>query len=142
MIDSFLLPLYGGGLIGLAASMLLLLNGQIAGISGILQEGMTWPRAITGWRIAFLLGLLGSGVALFMLLPEAFAVGVERGTAPILIGGLLVGFGTRLGSGCTSGHGVCGLSRFSKRSFVAVMTFMGVAVITVALTHQWLGGAQ
>jgi uncharacterized membrane protein YedE/YeeE len=142
MMDSVLLPLLGGGLIGLAASVLLLLNGQIAGISGILQEGMTLPRANTGWRIAFLLGLLGSGVALFMLLPEAFVLGVERGTAPILIGGLLVGFGTRLGSGCTSGHGVCGLSGFSKRSFVAVMTFMGVAVITVALTHQWLGGAQ
>ena len=103
---------------------------------------MTWPRANTGWRIAFLLGLLGCGGALFILLPEAFVLGVERGTAPVLIGGLLVGFGTRLGSGCTSGHGVCGLSRFSKRSFVAVMTFMGAAVITVALTHQWLGGVQ
>lgn len=140
MMEQALLPLLGGALIGVAASILLFMNGQVAGVSGILQEGMTLPRSKTFWRIAFLVGLMGGGVGLFNLFPEAFVPGVERGVGPTLLGGLLVGFGTRLGSGCTSGHGVCGLSRFSKRSFVAVLIFMGVAVITVALTHTWLGG--
>ena len=139
-MEAYLPALAGGALIGLAASLLLLIHGRVAGISGIVQLAMVRPRVDSTWRFAFIVGLVASGLLMFPMMPEAFAPGVERNVATIVSGGLLVGFGTRLGSGCTSGHGVCGLSRFSKRSFVAVLVFMGVAVLTVALTHQWLGG--
>ena len=154
--------LLGGALIGLASALLLLLNGRIAGISGIL--GGIIKRSPTGkpvgrnpdqeapakagapvegsnvpaerfWRVAFILGLVG-GAALDALMRGGFALRLQADGPMLILAGLLVGFGTRLGSGCTSGHGVCGLARRSPRSLVATMIFMIVAVLTVFLTRH------
>lgn len=133
--------LAGGALIGAAASLLLVARGRIAGISGIV-DGLLDPqeaRAERSWRALFLAGLLLGGIAL----------GAVSGPVPaspvslphLVIAGLLVGFGSRLGNGCTSGHGICGLSRLSPRSAVSVATFMAVAAATVYVTRHLLGGA-
>jgi uncharacterized membrane protein YedE/YeeE len=127
--------LLGGLLIGLAAAMFVLLNGRIAGISGILGGLLRPARGDIGWRTAFLLGLAGSPLAygLFAALP---AVRIDAGYGALTIAGLLVGVGTRYGSGCTSGHGVCGLSRLSPRSLAATAVFMGCGFVTVyAIRH-------
>lgn len=129
----------GGGLIGLSAACLLLANGRIAGISGILGQAL-WP-AVAGersWRIAFLLGL-PAGAALVSLVQGPLTTQIDASPPVILIAGILVGFGTRLGSGCTSGHGVCGMSRGSTRSIAATLTFMAVAAFVVFATHHGLG---
>ncbi|MDB5959723.1 MAG: YeeE/YedE, partial [Massilia sp.] len=110
--------LAGGVLIGLAAALLLLFNGRIAGISGILGGLLEWPRGDLAWRIAFLLGLIGAPLVYSLLAPLP-AAQVDAGTATLVVAGLLVGIGTRYGGGCTSGHGVCGLSRRSPRSLMA-----------------------
>lgn len=125
----------GGLLIGLSAILLLALNGRIAGISGILGGLLAAPPGDRAWRAAFLAGLFGGGLLTFAWMPRAF--GVTPAPLPILVlAGLLVGFGTRMGSGCTSGHGVCGLSRLSPRSMVATFTFMAMGAITVfAVRH-------
>jgi uncharacterized membrane protein YedE/YeeE len=123
--------LAGGALIGLAAAMVLLVHGRIAGVSGILGAAMQ-AGAGRRFRLGFLGGLVGAGALLATLWPAAFGAPVQGG--PMLaIAGLLVGAGTTLGGGCTSGHGVCGISRGSARSIVAVVTFMVTAAITVAL---------
>ncbi|MEG1210993.1 MAG: YeeE/YedE family protein [Leclercia sp.] len=128
----------GGTLIGLAAILLILFCGRIAGISGILAGMLSKPTRAEGWRIAFLIGLIGSPVlfGLFLPLPE---IRVLTSWPMIIIAGLLVGIGTRLGGGCTSGHGVCGLSRFSKRSLIATLIFMLVGVATATITGYVLG---
>ena len=141
-MTEYWLPLAGGGLIGLAATMLMLFNGRLAGISGITEGAMQLSNDDSRWQLAFIAGLVLAGLGLFPVMPEAFVVGVNRDIWVICLAGLVVGFGTRMGSGCTSGHGVCGLSRFSKRSLVATLTFMAVAILTVAVTHHALGGAQ
>lgn len=125
--------LIGGALIGAAAVLLLLLNGRIAGVSGILG-GLIADRADGGrlWRVAFLLGL-PAGAALFRAVTGAFPVQLQGGPLLLLAAGLLVGFGTALGSGCTSGHGVCGLARRSPRSLAATVVFMLCAMIVVYL---------
>jgi len=131
----------GGLLIGLAVAALLLLNGRVAGISGILGRAL-WPSEGEGrrWRIAFVLGL-PLGAALVSAATGPLVVEIET-SAPVLIAaGLLVGFGTRLGNGCTSGHGVCGMSRGSTRSIAATLTFMAVAGLTVFLVRHIFGGA-
>jgi uncharacterized membrane protein YedE/YeeE len=121
----------GGMLIGAGAAALLLLNGKIAGISGIAENVVRGLFGAKGWRIAFLLGLVVPA-AVVGLGPIDFAQGL-----PVLaVSGLLVGFGTRLGSGCTSGHGVCGLANLSPRSLVATITFMTVAAATVYLVRH------
>ena len=135
----YMQSLLGGALIGLAAAMLFVLNGRIAGVSGIAgglfrERGVEWF-----WRAAFIAGLV-----LGPFLYAALAGGMPRSDIsaswPMLVAaGLLVGFGTRLGSGCTSGHGVCGLARFSQRSFAAVGVFMLGAAITVFLMRRALG---
>lgn len=130
--------LAGGLLIGLAAAILILANGRIAGISGIVS-GLIRPRlGDIGWRAAFVVGLL-----LAPLLYQAFAPlpesRVDAGWPLLLAAGLLVGFGTRLGAGCTSGHGVCGLSRFSPRSLVATLAFMGFGFATVFVMRHLIG---
>jgi uncharacterized membrane protein YedE/YeeE len=123
--------LWGGMLIGAGAAALLLLNGKIAGISGIAENAVRGLFGESGWRIAFLLGLVIPAAA-FGLGPIEFAQGV-----PLLAAsGLLVGFGTRLGSGCTSGHGVCGLANLSPRSLVTTLCFMTVAAATVYLVRH------
>lgn len=121
--------LLGGVLIGLAAVILLLFNGRIAGISGILGGALQRPRGDTGWRIAFLAGLLiSSWVFSAICQPPRPAIAASWST--LMAAGLLVGYGSRLGNGCTSGHGVCGLANLSRRSLVAVACFMVTGFLT------------
>lgn len=127
--------LAGGIVLGLSAALFILANGRILGISGILGGLMSPRHGDVGWRLAFLLGMLAAPIVLAQVAP-ADVVGVPRidaGYAAIIIAGLLVGYGTRLGSGCTSGHGVCGMSRLSPRSLVATACFMvaGFAIVYV-----------
>ena len=130
--------LAGGLLIGLAAALFLLLNGRIAGIRGILG-GLLRPAAgDVAWRVAFILGLVGAPL-LFQLFSPLPAVQVDADTATLVAAGLLVGVGTRYGSGCTSGHGVCGLSRLSPRSLVATVAFMAAGFVTVFLVRHLIG---
>jgi uncharacterized membrane protein YedE/YeeE len=132
--------LLGGALIGVAASLFLWTHGRVAGISGIyagaLRRGTTDRRA----RILFLLGLVLAAVVVRMARPEAFASSWTASLPVALFAGVLVGVGTQLGNGCTSGHGVCGLSRLSRRSFVATLTFMATAAVTVFVVRHVIGG--
>ena len=134
-----LASMVGGVLIGLGASAMLLLDGKIAGISGILAGVLKPVRGDTLWRICFLGGLLAGGLLLRILLPAAFDFGIIRPLPLLTIAGLLVGFGTRLGSGCTSGHGVCGISRLSPRSLVATATFIFTGALVVYLINHLMG---
>ncbi len=128
--------LIGGLLIGLAAALLLLLNGRISGISGIVG-GLVIPKSSDGgWHAAFVAGLLVGAFAYALATGGAVPVTLQASLPVLVMAGLLVGFGTRLGSGCTSGHGVCGIARLSKRSIVATSVFVGVAMLTVFLTHH------
>lgn len=136
----YALSLIGGVTIGLASAMLLLFNGRIAGISGIAGGLLAPQKGEADWRLAFLLGMVGGGVLLQAVAPSTIGAPAVGGVAPAAAAGLLVGFGTRLGSGCTSGHGVCGLSRGSLRSLVATATFMATAVGTVYVVRHVLGG--
>jgi len=125
----------GGVLIGLAASLLALFNGRIAGISGIVSQLLHWksaPKDHLPWRVLFLIGLVSSGwiYQLFFKLP---VITTSISITTLMIAGLLVGVGTRLGSGCTSGHGVCGLGRLSTRSLIAVMSFMTAGFVATYL---------
>lgn len=138
--ESGLASLVGGVLIGLAAWVLLFFNGRIAGVSGVVGRAVVTRGAERDWRFAFLGGLLLGGVLLRVFWPAALGGPVLQNGPLLVLAGLLVGVGTQLGNGCTSGHGVCGLSRRSGRSLVAVMTFMGVAMVTV-LVQRLAGGA-
>lgn len=126
--------LAGGVLIGLAAALMVVLLGRIAGVSGILGgllKGATWRSASQwGWRVAFVVGMLGAPL-LWQIFAPLPAMQMPSNPVVIIVAGLLVGFGTRLGSGCTSGHGVCGLSRLSIRSLAATLMFMATGVVTV-----------
>lgn len=130
--------LLGGMLIGLSAALVLFGLGRIAGISGIFG-GLLVPRAgDIGWRATFIAGLLAGGLFMGLLRPELFAVTTGRSLLGVAAAGLLVGVGTRMGNGCTSGHGVCGLGRLSMRSLAAVLTFMATAIVTTFLVrHVW-----
>jgi uncharacterized membrane protein YedE/YeeE len=128
----------GGALIGLAAALFLLFNGRIAGISGILGGLLQWPKGDSAWRVAFLLGLIGAPVAYGFYTPLPTAQ-IDAGTATLVVAGLLVGLGTRYGAGCTSGHGVCGLSRLSPRSLVATVAFMAAGFVTVFIVRHLIG---
>jgi uncharacterized protein len=130
--------LVGGLLIGLAAVLLLLLNGRISGISGIVGGLLVRNSPETGWRVAFVAGLLLGALAYVLATGEAALVRMQASLPVLVAAGLLVGFGTRLGSGCTSGHGICGIARLSKRSIAATATFFGVAILTVFLTRHAL----
>ena len=130
--------LVGGLLIGLSVTLMLLLNGRIAGISGIVGGLLAPKGGNTGWRVAFVVGLLIGAMAYILAVGGPAPVDVLASPPAILVGGLLVGFGTRLGSGCTSGHGLCGMARISRRSMVASAVFFGVAMLTVFLTRQVL----
>lgn len=136
MESQWLLSLGGGMLAGLSALILMLFNGRVAGISGILA-GVLQHRA--SWRVLFLLGL-GTGAWLALTLGWATmpAFTTLPGWPVVLLAGLLVGVGTRLGNGCTSGHGICGMGRLSLRSIVATLTFMAAGFITVFVTHHLL----
>jgi uncharacterized membrane protein YedE/YeeE len=130
---------FGGALIGVAAGLLLLANGRVAGISGILGASLRRPAADSAWRILFLCGLpLGALIAGWLRGGLPIDVGASPGA--LVAAGFLVGFGTQLGSGCTSGHGVCGVSRGSRRSIVATVAFMATGVLTVFLVRHVGGG--
>lgn len=132
----------GGALIGASASLLLMLTGRIAGISGIVSGWLTSERRgrEDAWRLAFVIGLLVAGVLLYFVRPVSFDAESAVNPFVVVLAGLFVGVGTSLGSGCTSGHGVCGISRGSKRSIAATAIFMATAVVVVFLTRHLLGG--
>jgi len=131
VLSDYWRALFGGMLIGAGTAMLLLLNGKIAGISGIVGNAVRGAFGATGWRVAFLLGLV---------LPAAVLglgrIAIAQDLPVLAVAGLLVGFGTRMGNGCTSGHGVCGLSNLSLRSLLATLTFMTVAAVAVFLVRH------
>lgn len=130
--------LAGGALLGLASALFILLNGRILGISGILG-GLLRPRAgDIGWRLSFVLGMLVAP-AIYLLLAGPMQPRIDASWFMVILAGLLVGVGTRYGSGCTSGHGICGLSRMSPRSLVATATFMAAGFVTVFLLRHVLG---
>ena len=134
--QSWINSLLGGALIGLASGGLMLFNGRVAGISGIFHRTVEGSR--DAWRWAFLLGLVLTGTVAHQLFPTAMTTtspsSIPNHTALLIAAGLLVGFGTRMGSGCTSGHGICGLARLSPRSLVAVLVFLATGIaVTLAL---------
>jgi len=130
--------LAGGTLIGLAATLLLLFNGRIAGISGIVN-GLFDAQGDRAWRVLFLVGMIGSATAVYYLTPANFEPRTGFPVWVLILGGLLVGFGTRTGSGCTSGHGICGIGRLSKRSIIATACFFSVGVVTALVSRHLLG---
>lgn len=140
-IQDYLPALFGGGLIGLAAGLLLHLNGQVAGISGILNGAVDPGRSDRGWRWTFIGGLVLAGLIANITGSLRFTPHDSHPLWLLACAGLLVGAGTRIGNGCTSGHGVCGLARFSRRSLTATLTFMAAGFATVFLARHVLGGA-
>lgn len=130
----------GGCLIGLASVLFLLFNGKILGVSGILGGVLKNQANDTLWRYLFVAGMVSGGVILNQFVPSAFAFTLPRSLGAIAFAGLLVGYGTRLGNGCTSGHGVCGVSRFSPRSIMATLTFIALGGAVVFVINHFLGG--
>lgn len=123
--------LLGGALIGLGAAGMWWLLGRIAGVSNILGAAMTASGTDRGWRLAFLAGLFLAGLIAISVVPGKIAFDLQAGYGQVILAGLLVGFGTQLGSGCTSGHGVCGVSRLSLRSIAATLLFMAAGMLSV-----------
>ena len=130
----------GGALIGLSATLLMLLTGRIAGISGIVGGGLNFTSSDKGWRVAFVGGLLLAPVIASLLGYPMPSPQMPASWIVIIAAGLLVGLGTRIGGGCTSGHGICGIARLSSRSFIATAMFMLTAILVVALTRHVLAG--
>ena len=128
----------GGALIGIASAILLVVFGKVAGISGAVQSLLNPLQKGAGWKLVFVAGLLIAGVIVQLVQPELLVGEMDLPLWLIVVAGLLVGVGTSLANGCTSGHGVCGMSRFSARSWVATITFMVIAFIT-ANAMYWLG---
>ena len=134
----YAIALAGGVLIGLAATLLLWLNGRVAGVSGLVNGVLFPQRGDVAWRVAFLGGLVVAAGAYMALVPGAPLPRTDFPRAGLVAAGLLVGFGTRMGNGCTSGHGVCGIGRLSARSLVAVLVFMATAIATTFVArHAW-----
>jgi len=131
--------LIGGVVIGIAATMMMWLNGRIAGISGILG-GLLPPGSDAMWRLAFVIGLIGGGLIFANAGGDLSAIRIEANTPMLIVAGLLVGYGTRLGSGCTSGHGVCGIGRMAPRGIVSTLVYIATAAVTVFITHHVIGG--
>lgn len=139
-MDGLATALGGGLVMGLASALLLVANGKILGISGVLGGALKVRRQDARWRWAFILGMLLGGGLLAVLMPGQFENTVGRSTNAYLAAGTLVGIGTQLGSGCTSGHGICGIGRLSKRSVAATITFMISAGATVFVINHFFGG--
>jgi uncharacterized protein len=137
--SAVLYSLAGGALIGLSATVLFLSNGRIAGVSGILSRALLWSKRDRAWRVAFLGGMLSGGFLLRQYNPEFFNFASGTSSLRLALAGLLVGFGSSLGGGCTSGHGVCGISRLSKRSLLATLIFMLTGFVTVLLLKGFVG---
>ena len=125
--------LVGGALIGLAAALLFAFNGRIAGVSGIVHTAVRRPSGDTLWRVLFVVGLIAGGAMAIYGLPSSYSAREGYPPALLVIAGLLVGLGTRMGSGCTSGHGVCGIARASKRSLLATATFLVVGMLVASI---------
>ncbi|HCG8514979.1 TPA: YeeE/YedE family protein [Vibrio parahaemolyticus] len=123
--------LFGGILLGISATILLLVNGKIAGISGIMNGIMSPKKGDYSWRLLFAVGMIAGGLISVLMLGVAVPSTADLSLGMVIAAGLLVGIGTRLGNGCTSGHGICGMGRLSKRSIVATCVFMAVAGLTV-----------
>ncbi len=134
--------LIGGLLIGTGAAALLGFNGTIAGISGIVAGALGRPSGARMWRRLFIGGLVTAGVIASFAAPKSMEIAIDRSLGVFIAAGLLVGFGTRMGNGCTSGHGICGISRGSMRSLLATITFMATGVATVYLVNHVLAGKQ
>lgn len=140
-LNEVMMAAVGGVIIGVAVSLMLLWNGRVTGISGIIGQSLKLTRGDWYWRVAFTLGLFLGGVVMLAISgPERFIDTTDADMGTTIIAGLLVGFGTLMGSGCTSGHGVCGLSRFSPRSLVATLSFMASGFVLVAVLRAWVGG--
>ncbi|MBB4041568.1 hypothetical protein GGR34_003245 [Microvirga flocculans] len=131
--------LVGGLMIGASAALLLLLTGRIAGISGILGGLVPPTRNEAAWRLAFLVGMLIAPLAYAALGGALPSISIDASLPVLIVAGLLVGYGTRLGAGCTSGHGVCGIGRLSPRSIAATLVFMATAIVTVFVTRHVIG---
>ena len=131
-------PLVGGALIGLSVAMMLMLGASITGVSGILGNTLKFDFGKAGWRPAFLLGLLLAIPLVTLVQGQTPEYLIDADLTVLLIGGLFVGVGTRIGNGCTSGHGVCGIANLSPRSLVATATFMGSAAVVVYITRHVL----
>jgi uncharacterized protein len=131
--------LFGGALIGLSAVLLRLFNGRIAGISGIVGGALARRSGETLWRLAFLAGLIAAPL-LYRSFGGAMPFAITHAAPLLIVGGLLVGIGTRMGGGCTSGHGVCGLAQMSPRALVATLTFLATAIATVFVARHLVGG--
>lgn len=131
--------LIGGLLIGGAGGLLLLLNGRIAGISGIVGEALAAPRGETVWRLAFIAGLIAGPIVVQAFLQRPIAVRIEASVPMLIAAGLLVGLGTRIGGGCTSGHGVCGIGRLSRRSMLATLSFLVAGAASVFVVRHLVG---
>ena len=134
--------LVGGLLIGSAAALMLLLKGRIAGISGIIGGLLQPSRGDTSWRVLFVVGLIAAPLLVMLVTGHLPEVPSQASDRLLVIAGLLVGFGTRLGSGCTSGHGVCGIGRRSVRSVTATLIFISTGALTVFFARHILGGSQ
>ena len=130
--------LAGGGLIGISVALLILVNGRVAGITGIIGGLFKPIKSDIAWRITFTLGLVIAPI-LWLLLAPLPEITIDASYNLLVIAGLIVGFGARLGSGCTSGHGVCGISRLSPRSIIATLAFMGTGFLTVFIVRHLLG---
>lgn len=140
-LNQALHSLAGGSLIGVAVTVMLLFNGRVTGISGIIASSLAKPTADGLWRWMFVGGLIVGGFLTQTLRPDFFINTSARSSVAILIAGFLVGYGTVMGSGCTSGHGICGLSRLSVRSVMATLTFMFFGFLTVQAVRYFAGGA-
>lgn len=138
MLTEWWYGLFGGIFIGGSATLLLAFNGRIVGISGMVNGAITFATT-EGWRWLFLLGLVSGGLIYEYILALRSTPTYPFAPATMVVAGLVVGFGTRMGNGCTSGHGVCGLGRLSGRSLVAVLTFMTAGIVTVFITRHLLG---
>jgi Predicted transporter component len=132
-----LMPLTGGILIGISASMMLLFSGRIAGVSGIFGGMLFQQGKERAWRLSFITGLIVGGILLYTINAEFFENSSGRSLLAVNIAGLLVGIGTRIGGGCTSGHGVCGIGRLSVRSIVATVTFVFAGMVAVVLIKSF-----
>lgn len=137
----YILSLVGGIVIGISSLLMLYFNGRILGVSGIIGGIFQNTPGNRAWRYLFLSGLVCGGLLLPFFKPDAFLVSIVRSDLALVAAGLLVGYGTRLGSGCTSGHGVCGVSRLSPRSLLATLTFMACGMLTVFMINHLFGGS-
>ncbi|MBT4356888.1 MAG: YeeE/YedE family protein [Proteobacteria bacterium] len=133
-------PLFGGFLLGLAALSLLFFNGRVAGVSGILGGFLSFRKRDTLWRFAFLTGLVAGGVLLLATCPETLDLNLKSSPPAVMLAGLLVGIGSRMGSGCTSGHGICGIGRLSQRSMIAAVIFLSSGIAAAVSIDLVFGG--